>query len=509
MQTAIWPGFVDAMTGLLLVIVFVLTIFILMQDVLWQKISGQESELDVLSREVVSLANALGLERDKNRTLTEEAALLRTTLSEARQYQTQQNALIESIRLQLFDANARIADLQKSNEEGDRERRNLVTQVGELEGALSEVDAAAEALQSKLQQADAELMAMTLVLEEERKKAEETLLLLAVSREAEEDLALRLAAALAEAQAKGRTISELDSELLKTKGALEQSTVSEENLTLKLASALAEVKNKTEAAENIQNLLRESAANLARTMAEKQEADQKTSEALKQQALLNQQLAALRRQLGELQSFLDSAREREADADIQIESLGNQLNVALARAAFEERRRRELEEEERKRLESEREEMEKFRSEFFGKLRDIVEGREGIRIVGDRFIFSSEVLFSQGKAELSNEGQREIENVAAIFSEVVENIPKDIDWILQVDGHTDDVPVRLSTLYTDNWDLSQDRALSVVRYLIDSIGFPPERLSANGFGQYHPINPEDTEDARAQNRRIELKLTGR
>ncbi len=142
-------------------------------------------------------------------------------------------------------------------------------------------------------------------------------------------------------------------------------------------------------------------------------------------------------------------------------------------------------------------------------MRDVLGAQEGVRIVGDRFVFSSEVLFAPGQARLSSAGQGEITKIADSLGNVANDIPDEIDWVLQVDGHTDDVPIVGSAQFADNWELSQARALSVVRYMIDVLGMPPNRLSANGFGQYHPINPDGTPEARAQNRRIELKFTGK
>ena len=135
--------------------------------------------------------------------------------------------------------------------------------------------------------------------------------------------------------------------------------------------------------------------------------------------------------------------------------------------------------------------------------------QEGVQIVGDRFAFSSEVLFPPGGADLSFEGQAEIAKVATILRRVAREIPSEIDWIIRVDGHTDNIPISGSAEFSDNWELSQARALSVVRYLTNALAIPPNRLSANGFGEYQPVNTDDTPEARAQNRRIELKLTER
>jgi chemotaxis protein MotB len=239
------------------------------------------------------------------------------------------------------------------------------------------------------------------------------------------------------------------------------------------------------------------------------EEEQRSADAMRRMALLNEQVATLRREIAQLQSLVDDAVARDVGAQVQIESLGNRLNVALAQVATEERLRRELEEAERKRLEEEARQLERYRSEFFGLLREILAGREGVRIVGDRFVFSSEVLFEPGSATMAAEGRAQIANVVSILSDVAQDIPPEIDWIIRVDGHTDDVPLSGGGEFADNWELSQGRALSVVRYMIDELGVAPSRLAATGFGEYRPVSSNATADGRAQNRRIELKLTER
>ena len=232
-------------------------------------------------------------------------------------------------------------------------------------------------------------------------------------------------------------------------------------------------------------------------------------------------MSALRNQLGSLQALLDDGQVRDVAQQVQLQNLGKDLNAALARAASEERKRRLLEEAERKRLEAEAiiladrasdlenqaEDLERYRSEFFGRLRDVLGNQEGVRIEGDRFVFSSEVLFPPGGSELSPEGEIEIAKVADILRSVAGDIPPSIDWVIRVDGHTDNTPLVGHFKYADNWELSQGRALSVVRFLVEILGIPPGRLSANGFGEYQPINTDDTPQARTQNRRIELKFT--
>ena len=284
-------------------------------------------------------------------------------------------------------------------------------------------------------------------------------------------------------------------------------------LAAKLA-AESDARAQISKAEERAILLQEARRKLAEAEAKRAQQTELASKAQKQQMLLNRQVAALRQQLGELRALLDDAKAREVSDKVQIEALGQDLNIALARAASEERRRRELEEEKSKRLqaekealEAEKEDLEKYRSDFFGRLRDVLGAQEGVRIVGDRFVFSSEVLFEPAEARLEETGKAEIAKVVTILQSVADDIPEGIDWVLQVDGHTDDVPIRNSPNFADNWELSQARALSVVRYMVEDLGFAPERLSANGFGEYQPINPADSEEARAQNRRIELKIT--
>jgi chemotaxis protein MotB len=618
-QASIWPGFVDAMTGLLLVLMFVLTIFMVVQFVLRETITGQASKLDELSAEVAALAQALGLEQDRNATLTERVGELTMTLGDARAREQQQAALIAQLQSQtaqqaeaLNTAQSRIASFEEQVAGLLAERDSALGQVAELEGErdallseqealeltlaslreevdaqseaarlaaarrealealvadlrqssqdtqndmaarietleseLSEAEkarlaeaAAAQALREKLQDADTELSAMTLALEEQRKRAEETLTLLAAARDAQDDLDARLAAALLDQEeteasladrdariaaleeelrkaetgqsAANADLASLRAELQATKARLTkllaQSSIAEaqaleaEEVRAQLAAALAAKKAAEAQAEERLTEAEERAALLAQARAELAEQEELASEAQKQQALLNRQVATLRDQLGQLKALLDDAKEREAAQDIQIQSLSQDLNTALARVAAEERARA-------KRLEEQNQNLEKYRSEFFGRLRDLLGAQEGVRIVGDRFVFSSEVLFAQGEARLSDSGEREIAKVAEILRNVISEIPEGIDWVLQVDGHTDNVPIRPGAEFADNWELSQARALSVVRYMINFLGLPPERLSANGFGQYQPINPANTSQARAQNRRIELKFT--
>ncbi|MGB1399480.1 MAG: OmpA family protein, partial [Candidatus Puniceispirillaceae bacterium] len=202
-------------------------------------------------------------------------------------------------------------------------------------------------------------------------------------------------------------------------------------------------------------------------------------------ARLTTAMESLRSELSRLRALL-AEREKQAEEDkIAIANLGKALNSALANKVQELRR---------------------FRSEFFGRLRDVLEGRSDVKIVGDRFVFQSEVLFAPGQASIGEEGQKQLAQIAAALTEIIREIPDDIPWILQIDGHTDDVPV--SGVYADNWDLSTERALSVVRFMIRE-GVPASRLSASGYGEFQPIATGNSVEDRQKNRRIELKLTQR
>ncbi|MEP2029862.1 MAG: OmpA family protein [Paracoccaceae bacterium] len=241
----------------------------------------------------------------------------------------------------------------------------------------------------------------------------------------------------------------------------------------------------------------------------------KLAEGERQVALLNEQVSALRSQLGSLQSLLDATSSRDQETQVQIEALGSELNTALARVVLAERQRQELEttQQELLRREAERppsdaEIIQQFRAQFLTDLEDVHANRSDITVVDDRLIISSGTLFQKGSTNLSAEGRAEIAKVAGSFINIAAEIPTSADWILRIGGHTDDIPIA-SSAFADNWELSQARALSVLRYLADDLAFPPHRLAAMGFGEYQPLNSENTAAARAQNRRIELLLTTR
>ncbi|MGL4406232.1 MAG: peptidoglycan -binding protein [Notoacmeibacter sp.] len=212
-----------------------------------------------------------------------------------------------------------------------------------------------------------------------------------------------------------------------------------------------------------------------------------SARALSQVELLNQQIAALRQQIGALEQALEASESKDRESNTKIADLGKRLNVALAQRV---------------------QELNRYRSDFFGRLREILSDRENIRIVGDRFVFQSEVLFPSGSDVLNADGSVEMAKLAEALVQLESEIPAEINWVLRVDGHTDARQLSGGGRYRDNWELSSARALSVVKYLA-SKGVSPQRLVAAGFGEFQPLDAADTDEARSRNRRIELKLTER
>ncbi len=328
-----WPGFVDALSTLILGIIFLLSVFVVVQFYLTQEVSGKDTALTRLNAQIAQLSELLSLEKTGKLSLEEQLAQIRSSLSTA---------------------------------EGERER---------FKGLYEGIGSGAAAAQGRISEIGGQL-------------------------DAEKRLSAR---------------------------------------------ALAQVE------------------------------------------VLNQQIAALRRQLAALEDALDATEKKDRESQSRIADLGQRLNVALAQRV---------------------QELSRYRSDFFGRLRAILGNRPDIRIVGDRFVFQSEVFFDAGKATLDKaEGRAELDGLAAALLELEKKIPGEIAWVLRVDGHTDVRPIN-SPQFKSNWELSAGRAISVVQYLIAK-GVSPQRLVAAGFGEFQPIEPEKTEDAYARNRRIELKLTER
>ena len=336
-------------------------------------------------------------------------------------------------------------------------QQDQVTALTEKEIERLAEAAATEQLRKNFETSQAALSSLTLQLNEQRKQAEETLALLAAAKRIEEVNF-------------NKNLTKVD----------------------KLKALLAVAQTELLTIEEI------------------------STEAQRQMTLLSLEVAELRAQIGGLQSILGDFRRRDEANKVEITNLGGELNLALAQVASEERKNRLLQEAESDRLSKEAERLalvaktlEQYKSEFFGRMRLLLEGRDGVSIVGDRFVFSSEVLFASGRADLTLEGQREIAKITEVLKGITSEMPDDLDWILQVDGHTDDLAITGGIEFRNNWELSQARALSVVLFMVNTKGMDPRRLSANGFGEFQPLNTDNTSVARAQNRRIELKLTGK
>ncbi len=283
-----------------------------------------------------------------------------------------------------------------------------------------------------------------------------------------------------------RQIEELTNLLAleRTQKGVDESKISA--LTATLDSAQREQKTLKDASRSVVDADTASGRASAAAIALDQE-KQISAQALAQVDVLNQQIAALRRQLAAIEDALAASESANKESQSKIADLGQRLNVALAQKV---------------------QELNRYRSDFFGRLRQILGARPDVRVVGDRFVFQSSVLFDVGKADISPAGRQSLDSLAAAIVDLEREIPPDIPWILRVDGHTDNSPISGAGPYKSNWELSAARAVAVVQYLI-SKGVEPDRLAAAGFGEFQPLDQGTDEESRARNRRIELKLTER
>jgi chemotaxis protein MotB len=294
-----------------------------------------------------------------------------------------------------------------------------------------------------------------------------------------------------EVTGKDKALEQLNAKIAQLNELLSLEKLSQLNLTDQLSQMRAGLSSAEAERDRIKGLydgLASSGSNAAGRANELNKAldseKQVTARALAQIEVLNQQISALRRQLAALEEALDASEKRDKESQTRITDLGQRLNVALAQRV---------------------QELSRYRSEFFGRLRAILGDRPDIRIVGDRFVFQSEVFFDTGQAVLLPEGRAELDKLADALKDLDKKIPSEIAWVLRVDGHTDVRPIS-SPQFKSNWELSSARAISVVQYLV-SLGVPPQRLVAAGFAEFQPLDPGTTEEAYTRNRRIELKLT--
>ncbi|MCS5606944.1 MAG: peptidoglycan -binding protein [Alphaproteobacteria bacterium] len=426
----IWPGFVDALATLLLVIIFLLVVFVLAQVLLTQAISGKDEALDRLNRQVAELAELLNLERQANVDLRLNIAQLSSSL---------QNTTSDRDQLQV-------------------QLHQMVIRAGQAEDALA-------AAQSRAQISKEAGQRHLLELESLRRDIE----------------ALRELRDTLEAQAgkMSQNLATRETELGRLRDrrkALQAELASQQERTLLAQKEIEEREIRLSELLDLYTRLEE---------------DYKAEKALSKEqrsqvGLLNQQIQALRREIQQLIAALEASEAKDKKNEATISDLGRRLNRALA---------------------SKVQELTRYRSEFFGRLREVLGQRRGVRVVGDRFVFQSEVLFASGSALLERDGQEQIARLAATLIEISEQIPAEINWVLRVDGHTDTIPIATAQ-FPSNWELSAARAIAVVKFLVEQ-GVPANRLAATGFGEFQAIDTRPGEIANRRNRRIEFKLTQR
>ncbi len=409
-----WPGYVDVLSALLMVVIFVLMIFVVAQFLLSEVLRGQESELAKLHAQVNQLAELLGVEKEKSGQLETQVARLSDTII----------ALSEDKEVLM----SQVADYQAQAEIDENTLKQQMLTIASLNEDIS-------ALRQVREQLEQEVGDLAAALKSRDRE-------LGVIR----DRSMRLAARLAD-----QTEATM----------LAQEKIEEQEIRIQALSAV--LASQKESIEKEQQL---------------------SASARAEVALLTDQISRLREQLEVIRTALAESEAASEKKDAEIEELGKQLNIALARKVHE---------------------LTQYRSEFFGRLKQILGDNPAIQIRGDRFVFQAELLFASGSADLGEAGKAHLEALAETLLTVAEKIPMDIDWILQIDGHTDKVPIN-NEFFASNWELSTARAVSVVRFL-SGRGIPEKRMAAAGFSKYHPIDPADTPEAYRKNRRIEIKLT--
>jgi chemotaxis protein MotB len=397
-----WPGYVDALSTLLMVIIFVLLVFVLAQAFLSVALNGRDQALDRLGKQVAQLADMLSLERGRT-----------------------------------ADLQADIRQLTKDLQAATTARDDNAAQLATLQAALASVTADRDSLK----QAEAGLKAQA------------------------SDTALELQSAQSRVQ-------KLQAQVVQEAGsASQQANATIEKLADQVRALMA-------LRDQLQAQVKDEAAKTAA-------AEHLSDTARAQIALLTQQVTALRTQLAQAEAALDLSEKSGTAKDAKIADLGAKLNEALVSKVAE---------------------LQRYRSEFFGRLRQVLAGRAGISVVGDRFVFQSEVLFPAGSADLTPAGVDEVKKLAATLKSIAHDIPPEVNWLLRVDGHAD--RQQIHGKFASNWELSADRAINVVRLLIAN-GIPANRLAATGFGEFQPLDTANTPAAYAKNRRIELRLTDR
>ncbi|MBV9757639.1 MAG: peptidoglycan -binding protein [Alphaproteobacteria bacterium] len=460
-----WPGYVDALSTLLMVIIFVLLVFVLAQAFLSVALSGRDRALDRLNRQIAELSDMLSLERGRT-----------------------------------GDMRASIAQLTRDLQSATAARDALVQQLGALRSSAEQAAADRDALKSErdklaAQLADAQLQAQSAAARTQQLQARiaETADRSDAADQQSANLSVKLADAqrqLAAAQDQLKRMQAQIAELDRTVGA-DKDTI--QARLSDLAKLNQQVQALTALRDELERQAEDAAARAAteqqrRAAVEAQLADERkfSDSARAQIALMTQQVEQLRTQLQAVAKALELTTKEGQNKDAQIVELGKKLNTALAAKV---------------------EELQRYRSEFFGRLREVLQNQPGIQVVGDRFVFQSEVLFPVGSAELTGSGADQINKLAATLKDIAAKIPADLAWVLRVDGHADKQPISGGT-FASNWELSTQRAVNVVKLLIKD-GVAPSHLAATGFADFQPLATGDTPEDYAKNRRIELRLTDR
>ena len=440
-----WPGFVDGLASLLMVFVFVLMVFVIIQANLAFRISGQDTRITALQRDLLELGNILNIERETNSQLLSE----------------------------LSDTKVLMSALETDN-------KQLLSQITFLQEELSDKEEIIIAKEADISSLSSQLLELEDNLNAARAISEQR-------GDEIKSLIFRLTANEKELDEKSTAFKKQQIELKKNLELIEENTALISTLKSEI-SDLSEQNNFNEAnlAEKEKLLLIAEKA-LLKKAEELAAANNSSNEAKAEISKLLINTNTLRQEIQKLNSLL-AEKERESINDkIAIADLGKKLNSALA---------------------SRVQDLQKFRSEFFGQLREILENRSEVRVVGDRFIFQSEVIFATGQANVSAAGKEQLADIASALREIEKSIPENIPWVLQIEGHTDSDPIANSSIFRDNWDLSTERALSVVRFL-RSEGISANRLAAAGYGEFQPIDSGNSAASKQRNRRIELKLTQR
>ena len=469
---ATWPGFVDVLSTLLLVLIFLLVVYMLVQYFLQRSISEKSEALSELDHQVAELADLLALERQSNNDLRSNISQLSAELK---------NSLSERDALSL--------SLARSEEETDTLHLRLRNMTSEAQTALADatnanrkateaelrVEAGEEKIRIMLGEFE-QLRRDIIALQTVRDVLEEEVINYAAALKNQEEEAEQLAKNLEGSQ---RERSELDVAFTAARDRSSELMTKLSDETERTALAQKQLEDREVRLRELQDLY----LNAENQLVETRELSAQQRDEI---VVLNNQILALRAQLTRIEEVLQISETETEAQKVVIADLGRRLNLALAAKV---------------------EELAEYRSEFFGRLRQVLAGRQGFTIIGDRFVFQSEVLFASGSADLGPQGEAGLDTFATELKEVMARIPKDLPWILQVDGHTDRIPIKTSR-FPSNWELSAGRAIEVVNYLV-SRGVPPHRLSATGYGEFQPIDPRDDEIGHRRNRRIELKLTQR